>query len=161
METVVRVTLVYVALMVGFRVLGKRELARLSPFELVTVMMVPELVSPALTRQDGSLTNAFVGVSTLFSLVFLSSVLTFYWTRAKDFVEGSPTVVIKHGRLVEDALVRERISEDEVLSELHKAGLDRVEQAEWGIVETSGDITFVPKRQEDKQIKLRDDSPGT
>ncbi|MFZ5477765.1 MAG: DUF421 domain-containing protein [Myxococcota bacterium] len=159
METVLRVAFVYLFLMLGFRVLGKRELARLSPFELVTLMIIPEIVSQALTRGDGSLTNALIGVATLFCLVFLTSIATFRWPKARELVEGSPTVVVKHGKVLPDALARERITEDEVFSEMHHAGLERVEQVEWGYVETTGDLTFVPARPEDKQIKPREELP--
>ena len=73
METVVRVAIVYVFVWACFRVVGKRELTQLSPFELVTLLFIPQLFSRALTRQDYSMTNGIIGTSALFLLLYLTS----------------------------------------------------------------------------------------
>ena len=70
-----RVALIYVFILLGMRVVGKREFAQLSPSELVSLLMIPELVSQALSHEDYSLTNALIGVCTLLLLVFVTSVL--------------------------------------------------------------------------------------
>ncbi|XXX72774.1 YetF domain-containing protein [Sorangium sp. So ce134] len=145
METVARVALVYVFLAVALRVLGKRELSSMSPFELVTLMLIPEIVSQALVR-EASLANALAGVSTLLVLVFLTSVLTHLSPRASKVIDGTPTVLVARGRILEDACNRERIQPDEIVSEMHKSGLAHLSQVRWAILEADGDLTIVPEQ---------------
>ena len=73
MEAVLRVVVIYLVIVIGLRLLGKREFGQLSPLELVTLLLIPEVVSNAIQGQHYSITHAVVGVSTLFVLVFLTS----------------------------------------------------------------------------------------
>ncbi|CAN95275.1 hypothetical protein sce5112 [Sorangium cellulosum So ce56] len=136
METVARVAFVYVFLAAAFRVLGKRELSSMSPFELVTLMLIPEIVSQALVR-EASLANALAGVSTVLVLVFLTSLLTHLFPKASEVIDGSPTV---------EACNRERIQPEEILSEMHKSGLEHLSQVRWAILEADGALTIVPEQ---------------
>ncbi|WP_437331992.1 DUF421 domain-containing protein [Sorangium sp. So ce394] len=145
METVARVAFVYVFLAVAFRVLGKRELSSLSPFELVTLMLIPEIVSQALVR-EASLANALAGVSTLLVLVFLTSILTHLSPRASKVIDGTPTVLVANGRILEDACNRQRIQPEEIVSEMHKSGLAHLAQVRWAILEADGDLTIIPEQ---------------
>jgi uncharacterized membrane protein YcaP (DUF421 family) len=144
METVLRVAVIYLFVLVGLRVLGKREFGQLSPLELVTLLMIPEIVSQALTRDDYSLTNALIGVSTLFVLVFLTSVLVHRFKKLELAVSGAPTVLVSHGELRRDALDTNRVTTDELFSEMHKSGLDELTQVKWAILEPDGHIAIVP-----------------
>lgn len=144
METVLRVAAVYFLLMVGFRVMGKRELGQLSQFELVTLMLVPELVSPALNRDNPSVTNAVIGVATLFTLVILTSLVVHVFPKIGAALEGKPAVLVCHGKMDVERMNRERISPDELYSEMHQAGLERVEDVKWAILEPEGRIAFIP-----------------
>lgn len=161
MDAVLRIVVIYVLLMAGFRVLGKRELSNLTPFELVTLMLIPEIVSTALNANEPSLTRAMIGVGTLFTLVLATSFLAYRSRTAEKLIEAGPTVLVRDGKLVEKNLDRERVSENEILSEAHKAGLERLSQVKWAILECDGNITFIPARAEDKQIKTDSgDGPG-
>jgi len=144
MDIVIRIALIYLFLMVGFRIMGKREFGQLTPFELVTLLLIPEIVSKALTGPDYSLTAAFIGVSTLLALVFLTSVLAFRYPRFGRITEGEPAVLARDGELVADTMSRERISPEEVRIEMHKYGLEEVAQVRWAMLEVDGSITIVP-----------------
>jgi uncharacterized membrane protein YcaP (DUF421 family) len=144
METVLRVAAIYVFVLLGLRVLGKREFGQLSPIEMVTLLMIPEIVSQALTGDDYSLTNAAVGVATLLVLVFATSLLTHRFQRAEIVIAGQPTVLVQQGTLIDEALNAMRITPDEVFSEMHKAGLQRLDQVQWAILESDGRIAIVP-----------------
>ena len=149
METVLRVVAVYLFLLIALRLIGKRDIGQLAPFDLVILLLIPELLAQGLVREDFSLTNAFVGASTLLSLVFLTSVLVHQSRTASRLIEGEPAVLVRHGFLVPDAMNRERVAPDELLAEMHKAGLERMEQVKWAILETDGRIAFVPWEQSD------------
>ncbi len=156
METVWRVAVVYLFLMVSLRTIGKRDIGQLAPFDLVVLLLIPELVAAALVGEDYSLTNAFIGVSTLLLLVFLTSVITYLNRDIDRIVDGRPTVLVHHGKLVEAAMNLERVGPDQILAQMHAAGLDRLTEVKWGILETDGRISFVPfepERQEEEQSR--------
>jgi len=148
METVIRVLIIYLFLMVGLRLLGKREFGQMSPLELLTLLIIPEMVSQALVREDFSLTNALVGVSTLFGLTFLTSMLIHRSKRAEELISSAPTVLVHHGKLIADHMNKERVSPDELFNELHKAGFEKLEQVKWAVLESDGQIAIVPEEQQ-------------
>jgi uncharacterized membrane protein YcaP (DUF421 family) len=147
METVVRVVILYIFIMAGLRVVGKREFSQLSPLELVTLLIIPEIVSQALTREDSSMTNALVGTATLIVLVYLSSLLQYNNSPIDKAINGLPAVVVRHGEYVGKHMNEERITPEEIFNAMHQSGLDRLEQVRWAILETDGKISIVPEEQ--------------
>src|SRR5205814_9355487 len=109
METVLRVAFVYVFVWACFRILGKRELTQMSPFELVTLLLIPQLFSRALTRQDYSMTNAIIAATTLCTLVFITSAMSYRIRRFARIVQARPTVLVHRSTLIEEHLNRHRI----------------------------------------------------
>lgn len=100
METILRILATYVFLLFAFRVMGKRELNKLSPFELVTLMLVSEIFSQAMAREDFSMTNALIAVSTLCCLVVATSLLTHRFVWFERVIEAPPTILVEHGRIL-------------------------------------------------------------
>lgn len=145
METVVRVIVVYVLIIIGLRVVGKREFGQLSPAELVTLLIIPEIVAPALVRDDSSLTNALIGATTLLSLVFLVSLLMHHVRPLEHVVSSSPTLLVRDGEFLVANMNRERISPDEVYSEMRKVGLHHLEQVRWVVLEPDGKLAVIPQ----------------
>jgi uncharacterized membrane protein YcaP (DUF421 family) len=144
METIWRVAVVYLFIVFGLRVLGKREFGQLSPLELVTLLIIPEIVSQALVQEDFSLTGALVGVSTLFVLVYLSSLLQHKSKAVEQVFSSSPSVLVQDGKFVEEQMNKERVSPDEIFEALFMAGFDRLEQVKWAILGSDGKIAIVP-----------------
>jgi uncharacterized membrane protein YcaP (DUF421 family) len=146
MEIIIRVAIVYVALTLAMRVLGKRELSQLSPFEFVTLLLIAEVVSPALTAGDESLVGAFVGTAFLLCLAFLHSLFSYTSKRFRGVAEAPPSLLVRHGQILEDALHRERVRPDEIYSEMHKAGIEDISQVKWGFLEPDGNMSFVRRK---------------
>ena len=159
METVLRIALVYVFVLAGLRVMGKREFGQLSPLEMVTLLLIPEIVSHAMVREDASITNGFIGIATLFVLVFINSMLSHLSKRYEKVVSSSPTVLVHEGELIQRHLNRERVSPDELLGQARMAGLERLDQIRWAILESDGKISIVPKPSESRV--LRNDTQAT
>lgn len=153
METVVRILVIYVLLLLGLRAMGKREFGQLSPFELVTLLLIPELIQQAAVREDFSLTNAVIAVSALFLLVFLTSALAHRFNGFERFIAGTPAVLAHNGRLLLDAMDHERVSADEIYSELRKVGLVELKQVRWVLLEADGKIAIVPRRRSERSRK--------
>lgn len=147
METVVRVFLIYIFLMFGLRMMGKREFGELAPFDLIVLLLIPELLSQSLLREDFSLTNSIIAVTTLLTLVFLTSMLSHRVRLVGRVISGAPTVVVRHGYLVTENLNRERLRPDEILDAMHQAGLHRMDQVQWAILETDGQISIIPWKE--------------
>jgi uncharacterized membrane protein YcaP (DUF421 family) len=144
MDSVLRIAYVYVLLMAVLRLLGKRELSQLSPFELVTLLLIPEIFSDAIGRGDSSMTSATVSVATLLTLVVFTSFLTFRFPRVERIVGGDPTVLVHDGQFLERAMSREQVTPREVFAEMHKSGLEELGQVRWAILELDGKISIVP-----------------
>lgn len=151
METVLRVGFIYLFLLAVLRVMGKRELSQLSPMELVMLILIPELVAQGLVREDFSMTNAVVAVTTLVSLVFITSALAYRFKRFEKLVEGSPSLLVEDGRLIGEALDRERIPSEEIAAEMRKAGIERLDQVKWVVLEAGGKISVIGYEPQDTQ----------
>jgi len=150
METVIRVVLMYLLILVGLRIMGKREVSEFSPMDLIVLLLIPELVSQALLGDDYSLANAVVAVTTLLTLVLAISLVSYMSHRAERVLEGSPRVLVEHGRVVTENLQRERITPDELLAHLRQAGLERVDQVQWAIMENDGKISIIAGTGQEK-----------
>lgn len=148
MDVIVRVAFVYIFLLIIFRLLGKRELSQLSPFEFVVLILLPEMVTDGLTAGDHSLTNATIGSATLLLLVFLTSVLSHRFKWFEELTEGEATVLVHNGRLLEDNLNRERVQPAEVFMHMHQEGIERLEQVKWAILEDDGKISIIPAAED-------------
>jgi len=147
-ETVVRVAFVYLFILAMLRVMGKRELSQLSPLELIMLILIPELVAQSLVREDFSMTNAIIAVTTLMSLVFATSALAYRFPTFARLVEGTPAVLVEDGRLIGDTLDRERLPPEEIAAEMRKAGIERLEDVKWAVLETGGDIAIIDVRRD-------------
>jgi uncharacterized membrane protein YcaP (DUF421 family) len=143
MEIIVRITIIYLFVLAGMRVLGKRELSQLSPLELISLMLIPEIVSESINMEDASLVYGLAGVATLLLLVFLTSLLIQHSLRAGEIIGGSPVVLAHNGRVIEDALNKERVTPEELYSEMRLVGIESLSQVKWAILETDGKISFI------------------
>lgn len=139
-----RIAAIYAFLTVCFRLLGKRELSSMSPLELITLMLIPEIASSTLA-DDGPLLTALAGISVLLGIVFVISLLSARFKAVETAIEPPARVLVVDGELCRDALFSERITTDELFAEMHKHGIAELEQVRWAILESGGDISFVPK----------------
>jgi uncharacterized membrane protein YcaP (DUF421 family) len=150
LEIAGRVALMYIALLAMLRVTGRRELAELSPMELLTMLLLSETVSPALTGGDTSIVGGLVAAGTLMALTVGSRVLVFRSKVARRVIEGTPVVLISHGRVHEDVLRAERITDSELRESLHQNGLLTVKDVAYAFIEADGEITIIKKRPEEQ-----------
>lgn len=144
METVLRVAIAYAFIVFGLRITGKRTFGQLSPADLVVLMLIPEFFQQAVAREDFSMTNALVAVSTLLVLTMVTETLSYRFRRLGTVVNGSSETVVSHGQLRTERMDRERISPDEILDAMHRVGLERLEQVKWAVLYPDGNIAIVP-----------------
>jgi uncharacterized membrane protein YcaP (DUF421 family) len=157
METVIRVAIIYFVLLVGLRILGKREFSQLSALELITLLLAPELVAQSLVREDFSLVNALIAVTTLFSLVFFTSLVRYLSDPLEKVISGEPCILVSDGRLLAQNLDRERVDAHEIFSEMRKAGLYELQQVKWAILENDGKISIIAHSGHEPGARPRED----
>lgn len=126
---------------------GVSSQARLAVIHVaLTLMLVPEIVSEVV-QGTGELSAALVGLSSLVFLVLLTSILSHRFPLFQKLVESEPTILISNGRLMTQQMNAERIVPEELMSEMHKQGLEALADVKWAILESSGNITFIPRSQ--------------
>lgn len=145
MDIVARAAVMFAVLYVLLRLMGKRELGQLTPFELVVMIVLGDLIQQGVTHNDFSLTGALLAVSTFAFLAIAMSWLTYLSPRAEKLLDGEPRVIIRDGELIRENLRRDRMTQSEVESEMRLAGIARMEQVAWAILEPQGKISFIKK----------------
>jgi len=154
-SSVVHVVISFAVLMVAFRLLGKRELGRLSPFELVTLMLIPEILSNSVQGQ-GSMLTGLAGLSAILFLVLASSALSQRFEAVQRVMEAAPTLLVVDGRLLEANMNRERIAPGELQSEMRKQGLLALSDVRFAVLEGGGNISFVPVAKQSPTLRADD-----
>jgi uncharacterized membrane protein YcaP (DUF421 family) len=143
-SSVLHVAITFAVLMLAFRLIGKRELGSMSPFELVTLMLIPEILSNSVQGQ-GSLATSLSGLCMILLLVLGSSLLSQRFPPVQRLLESSPTLLVADGQLIEDALNRERIAPEELFAEMRRQSIAELSDIRFAVLEVSGRISFVPQ----------------
>ena len=145
MDIALRAIFLYGFVVLLIRVMGRRELSSLSPIDLVLLIVLGDAIQQGLTQDDYSITGAVIAISTIAAVQVLISYLSFRSKRARRVLEGEPIVIVQDGQLVEGNMKRERLTEDEVAEAMRKQQIAAVDNVEWGILESDGTMSFIPK----------------
>ena len=145
MDIVLRAIALYAFVVFIMRVIGRRELSSMTPFDLVLLIVLGDAIQQGLTQDDYSVTGAILAIATIASLQVLTSYLSFKSRRARKVFEGEPIVLVERGELVESNLKRERMTPDEVAEEMRQQQIASLSEVEWGILEANGSISFIEK----------------
>ena len=143
MELIIRATVAYFFLFGLTRALGKRELGELSAFELLLLVVVGDLIQQGVTQEDQSLTGAVLAVGTIGMWTALLGYISFKNQRAASVIEGLPLIVVRDGRVLDDVLHTERVTEDELLEGARKQGIANITEVRFGVLEPDGKFSFV------------------
>lgn len=147
MQSVVRAAVVYLMLLLVFRVSGNRSIGQITAFDFVLLLIISEAIQQAMITTDYSVTNAFLIVVTLVGLDIMMSLWKQKSERVARILDGVPVLVVENGRIHEDRMQKERVDESDILAAAReKHGLERMDQIKHAIVEASGGITIVPNR---------------
>jgi uncharacterized membrane protein YcaP (DUF421 family) len=155
MDIVLRASVTFAALYLLLRLLGKREIGQLTPFELVVIVVMGDLVQQGVTHNDFSLTGSILAIATFAFWALVMSWATYLSPRLETLLDGRPQVIIQDGELIEANLRRDRITRGEVEAEMRLAGIARVRDVAWAILETQGKISFI--RKDDGEVQQKSD----
>ncbi|HYY04404.1 MAG TPA: YetF domain-containing protein [Gaiellaceae bacterium] len=146
MDIVFRAIAIYLFIYLLTRVIGRRELSSLAPFDLILLIILGDAVQQAMTQDDYSVTGAFIAVGTIAALQVATSYVSFRSSRLRTVLEGEPIVIIEDGKAIEKNMKRERLVLEEVMEEARLQQIDSLEQIRWAVIETSGNISFIKKQ---------------
>src|SRR6188508_2093478 len=138
MDIVFRAVFLYLFVIFVMRVIGRRELSSMTPFDLVLLIVLGDAIQQGLTQDDYSVTGAVIAVSAIATMQVLTSYLSFRSKRIRTVMEGNPLVIVDRGELVRKNLVRERMTEDEVAEEARQQEISSLDEVEWAILEANG-----------------------
>ncbi len=148
LEKVIRPLIVYAFLLIAFRLAGKREVGQMTPFDLIVLLTISNVLQNAMIGADNSLGGGLVGAITLFVLNGLLARATSRWPRLARAVEGEPATLVENGRIVQPTLRREVMTLEELQRALrkHDLGWEDVSQIQSAQLELDGTVTVQLKR---------------
>ncbi len=144
-EIVVRSAAIYLALLIGLRLFGKREIGQFTLFDLVVVLLVANAVQPAMTGPDNSLVGGLLIIGTLLVLNWGVGTLRLRSPLFRRILQPHPTVVAQEGHWIPEALQREGVDRDEAEMALREHGVDSIEEVKLAVLELDGTISIVPR----------------
>jgi uncharacterized membrane protein YcaP (DUF421 family) len=145
MDIVLRASVMFFALYLLVRVMGKRELAQMTPFELIVLVVLGDLIQQGVTHNDFSLTGAILAIGTMAFWALSLSWVTFLSPKAEVMLDGEPRVIVRDGEIVRENLHRDRLTRNEILSEMRLAGIARLSDVAWAILEPQGKMSFIKR----------------
>jgi uncharacterized membrane protein YcaP (DUF421 family) len=147
MDVVIRAAVIFAFLYLLMRMLGRRELSSMEPFDIILLVVIGDLVQQGVTQSDYSVTGALLAVSTIALLTVLVSWTSFRVRKLRPILAGEPIVLIEDGEVIEKNLRRQRLTVEEVESEARLEQITSLEDVRWAILETNGQISFVEEQQ--------------
>jgi uncharacterized membrane protein YcaP (DUF421 family) len=145
MDIIIRAVVAFLFVFLLTRVVGRRELSSLEPFDLIMLIMLGDLVQQGVTQSDYSVTGIFLAVGTIALMTVLVSYLSFRFKRLRPVLDGEPIVIVQNGKPIEGNLKRERLTVDEVAQEARLQMIASLADVEWAVLERTGQISFIKK----------------
>lgn len=137
-EKLLRPAIVYLALVVLLRLFGKRELAQLNPFDLVVLLSLSNTVQNAMIGDDNSVSGGLIGAFGLLAINWLVVRTLYKSPRMTRVVEGRSTVLVRNGRIDEEAMARETLTQEELMEVIHRQGFEHLHQVARCVLEPNG-----------------------
>ena len=145
MDIVLRGIVVFFALYILMRVIGRRELSKLEPFDLILLIILGDAVQQGLTQDDYSLTGAMLAIGTIAALQVGVSFLNFRFPRLRPVLNGEPVIIVQAGKPIERNLRRERLTHEDLAESARMQGIGSLDDVAWAVLETSGVVTFIKR----------------
>ncbi len=148
MDFVLRGIVIYVAVWLLIRFSGRRTLAELTTFDFVLLLIIAEATQQALLGEDFSLTNGLLVVLTLITINIALALVQLRWPAIGKVFNGVPMVIVEDGRPLHELMARARVEQEDVLEAARRLrGLERMDQIKYAVLEKSGGISIIPKRE--------------
>ena len=140
-----RAVLIYLVVLVGIRLTGKREVGQMAPFDLVLLLLIANAVQNAITGPDTSLAGGIIAAATLLLLNWIITRLAWESPKIRKMVEGAPTLLIHRGKLLSKNMAKEKITQDDLFQALREHGFSSLDEVDSSILEVDGSISVLRK----------------
>lgn len=145
MDIVVRAFFAFVFVFLLTRLIGRRELSSLEPFDLMLLIVVGDLIQQGVTQNDLSFTGLLLAVGVFGLMTLSASYLGFRFPRVRPLLEPEPMILVENGNVIERNLRKERITQGEIAAEARLQQIPSLEDVRWAVLESGGRISFIPK----------------
>ena len=152
-EKILRPIIVYVCLIIGLRLSGKRELAQLNPFDLIVLLTLSNTVQNAIIGNDNSVTGGLIGAASLLAVNYLVVRFLYDHRKIDQLVEGSADVLIENGKIHEHKLKKELITKAELAAAARKQGFDSLSEVQQCVLEPGGTLSFTARKPATEDIR--------
>lgn len=148
MDSILRGIIVYLFLLLIFRISGKRTLSQTTTFDLVLLLIISETTQQAMVDSDHSMTNGALLILTLVGMTILLSVLKQKFPKLDLWLEGAPLILVDRGTMLKDRMDKSRVDKEEILSAARAThGLSTMDEIEFAILERDGSISIIPREK--------------
>ena len=147
MDLALRSIVIFFFIYLLMRIVGRRELSSLEPFDLILLVVLGDSVQQAVTQDDYSVTGAFIVVSTIALLQVFLSYLNFRVPRLRPLLDGEPIVIVQDGTVIERNARRERLTLDDIAEAARVQQIASLDDVQWAVLETSGQLSFIEKQK--------------
>jgi uncharacterized membrane protein YcaP (DUF421 family) len=156
MDIVWRTAAVYVVTLAGLRLSGKREIGQITVFDFAVLLLLANAVQNAMVGPDTSLAGGVLAAGVLRVLSALVVRAGLHWPKLRHVLEGSPTLLVLHGKSLEDHLHREGLDDEALETALREHGITEIRNVEMAVLEIDGTISVIPAGADTKRIRRRD-----
>jgi len=153
LEKILRPVIVYIFLIVGLRLSGKRELAQLNPFDLIVLLTLSNTVQNAIIGNDNTVTGGIIGAASLLAVNYLVVRFLYDHRKIDQLVEGSPDILIENGKVYEHKLKKELITKEELGAAARKQGFDSLSEVQQCVLEPGGTLSFTARKPATEDIR--------
>ena len=145
MDIVIRAFVAFLFIFLLTRLIGRRELSTLQPFDLLLLVVVGDLLQQGVTQNDLSFTGLVLAVGMFGLLTLALSYAGWRFPRVRPLLEPEPLILVEDGKVIERNLRKERITAEEVAGEARLQKISSLEDVQWAMLESGGRISFIPK----------------
>jgi uncharacterized membrane protein YcaP (DUF421 family) len=147
MDIVVRAVVAFIFVFLLTRLIGRRELSSLQPFDLMLLIVIGDLIQQGITQNDLSVTGLMLTVGAFALMTLAASYVGWRFPRLRPLLEPEPLILVEDGSVIEKNLKKERMTPDELAAEARLQQIDSLEKVKWAVLESGGQISFIPKSQ--------------
>ena len=152
LNTFVRVSIIYILVLVVMRIMGKREISQMQPFELVIAIMIADLASVPMSDTGIPIFNGIIPILALLLFQLIISIINLRSIKLRQIICGKPQILIYRGKIDEKALKKEKITINELQERLRQNNIFTLGDVEYAILETSGEISVIQKPEKRNTI---------
>jgi uncharacterized membrane protein YcaP (DUF421 family) len=145
MDIVTRAFLAFCFVFLVTRLIGRRELSSLEPFDLMLLVVIGDLIQQGVTQNDLSFTGLLLAAGVFALLTLAASYVGFRFRRLRPLLEPEPLILVEDGKVIEKNLRKERMTAEEIAGEARLQRIASLDEVQWAVLESGGRISFIPK----------------